>query len=242
MIQIVKVKDRDEGNLRAHEILQKVVDSRTLLALSGGTSPDYRVMLATTEGTENATTEGTELGYESTKESVIPGAVCVVDERWGVRKHSDSNEYLMEKAGLVEYLKSRKIGFHNIQWHGDFASDVCDYDGFVRKLFEKFPKKVGVMGIGTNLHTAGIFPNSAAVHSPNYVVGVEVDDKFPKRITMTLKALGEFDNFIILAFGGEKRAALLRLFNEGEGDMQSYPAIFYRKAKIKSYLITDQSF
>ena len=221
MIDVVKVKDKNDGNLKAHDILKKIVDRQTLLALSGGNSPDYQKMIV-----EPA--------------DILPGAVCVVDERW-TDIIEGRNEEFMNKSGLLKFLKSKRIGFHNIQWHGDVDADVCDYDGLLVKLFEKFSKKVGVMGVGTNLHTAGIFPESEAAHSPDLVVQDEVDDKFPKRITLTLKALGEFTHFIILMFGSAKQDALRMLLDEKENDMQKYPAIFYRKTKAKAYLITDQN-
>ena len=221
MIEVVQVKNRNIGNLKAHDKLRQLVDSETLIALSGGTSPDYQKMIV-------------EPG------DILPGSVCVVDERWGEKRHIDSNEYLMEKAGLLSYLKTKGIGFHNIQWEGDIIADACDYDGLVKKLFARFPKKVGVMGVGTNLHTAGIFPKSIAAHSPDLVVGETVNDKFPKRITLTLKALGEFQNFVILVFGEEKHEVVKIMLDENENDMQKYPAIFYRKCFAKCWLITDQ--
>ena len=70
------------------------------------------------------------------------------------------------------------------------------------------------MGIGANLHTAGIFPQSVAGKSPNFVEAEVVEDTFPKRITLTLKALGEFMNFVILAFGKEKKEALKKVLDE----------------------------
>ena len=95
------------------------------------------------------------------------------------------------------------------------------------------------MGVGTNLHTAGIFPYSVAGKSPNFVEEEVVEDAFPKRITLTLRALGEFTNFVILAFGKEKKGSLRKILDEKENDMQKYPAIFYRKYPVMSYLITD---
>ena len=97
------------------------------------------------------------------------------------------------------------------------------------------------MGVGENLHTAGIFPHSAAAKSPNFVVAETVEDIFAKRITLTLKALGQFQNFVILAFGLEKQNAIKLMLDEKQNDMQKYPAIFYRKCFAKSYLITDQN-
>lgn len=220
MIQVSKVKDKAEGNLYAHDILKKIVDSKTLLALSGGTSPDYRTMIVDPA-------------------DILPGATVIVDERW-TKDVENTNLHAMKKSGLGKFFKKKKIDFYGIQQNANRDALTHGYDHLICDLFEKFPKKVGVMGVGTNLHTAGIFPNSEAAHSADYVVGETVDDKFPQRITLTLKSLGEFQHFIILAFGSAKQDPLRTLLDENENDMQKYPAIFYRKIPAKSYLITDQ--
>jgi len=221
MIDVVKVKNREEGNGKAHDILKKLVDKKTLLALSGGTSVDYRVMFG--------------------QDEINPGAICVVDERYGKPFHKDSNELLLKKQGVKDFADKECIESHKILKGKDFLETAKIYEKEIEDLFKKFKKKVGVMGIGANLHTAGIFSYSVAAKSPNFVEAEVAEDKFPKRITLTLKALGEFTNFVILAFGKEKQEALKKVLDEGENDMQKYPAIFYRKSKIQSYLITDQS-
>jgi len=220
VIQLIKVKDREAGNLRAHDILKEILDSQTLLALSGGTSPDYRKMVVEPN-------------------DLLPGVVCLVDERYGEPLHRDSNELLLENAGLVEYLNYWGIEFYKILKGKGFEETAKDYDQTIAELFKEFPKIVGVMGIGANLHTAGIFPNSKAVKSEGLMVFETVEDRYPQRITLTLKALGQFQTFIILVFGGEKREALKILLSERQNDMQKYPAIFYRKCSAKCWLITD---
>ena len=220
MIKVVNVEDREEGNKKAHDILKKLVDNKTLLALSGGTSPDYRKMIV-----EPA--------------DIMPGAICVVDERYGKPFHKDSNELLLKNHGVKDFADKECIESHKILKGKDFLETAKVYEKEIEDLFKKFKKKVGVMGIGTNLHTAGIFPHSVAGKSPNFVEAEVVKDTFPKRITLTLKALGEFTNFVILAVGKEKKDALRKVLDEKENDMQKYPAIFYRKSFTKSYLITD---
>src|SRR3989338_1418840 len=218
MIKLVVVKDKSEGQIKAHDILKRLVDKHTLLALSGGTSVDYRVMLATTDGTE-----------------ILPGAICVIDERYGKPFHKDSNELLLRNQGVKEFADRECIESHKILKGKDFLETAKIYEKEIEDLFKKFKKKVGVMGIGANLHTAGIFPQSVAGKSPNFVEAEVVEDTFPKRITLTLKALGEFTNFIIMMFGPSKETHLKMMLDEKENDMQKYPAIFYRKSKIKSY-------
>ena len=219
MINVIKVKGRDEGNLKAHDLLKDLVDNRTLLALSGGTSPDYRKMIV-----EHA--------------DILPGAVCMVDERFGVLKE-ESNEYKLREESVTDFLESKNIAFYKILRGKGFGETAKDYDGQIRDLFAKFPKKVGIMGVGENLHTAGLFPNSEAMHWPHYVVHETVVDQFRQRISLSLKALGEFDNFVILVFGSAKRNVLKLLLDEDENNMQKYPAIFYRKCKAHCWLITD---
>jgi len=212
MIDFIKAEDKVEGNLKAHDILKKIVDGQTLLALSGGTSPDYESMLAAPD-------------------DIISGAICVVDERYGEEFHKDSNELLLKEQGIGDFVK--------VLHSKGFEETARLYNEAIEGLFEKFPKRVGVMGVGKNLHTAGIFPDSTAAHSPDLVVAETVDDKFPQRISLTLKALGQFQNFVVLMFGSAKQNALKILLDEGENDMQKYPAIFFRKAPVKTYLITD---
>ena len=223
MIDVIKVRNKGEGQEKAHDILKKIVDKKTLLALSGGTSVDYLKMLVKPA-------------------DALPGAICVVDERFGKEFHPDSNEGLLKKAGIIEYCKKSNIKFYKILYGDeDMVAVACDYDTVIQRLFGEFPKRVGVMGVGANLHTAGIFPESNATFSGDLVVDEEVEDKFPKRITLTLTALAEFTNFIILMFGQEKKETLRILLDGGVNDMQKYPAIFYRKAAVQSYLITDIS-
>ncbi len=233
MIQVIEVKDRDEGNLKAYDILRNIVDSQTLLALSGGTSPDYRRMIV------EPLTPLRSAGQSYEGQGILPGAICVVDERYGEPYHENSNELLLKNFGVIEYCERKGIDFYKILEGKGIEQTAEDYDQLMSELFVKYPKKVGVMGIGANLHTAGIFPHSKAAASADFVVAETVDDQFPQRITMTLRSLGEFQNFLILAFGPAKQDALRIMLDEKENDMQKYPAIFYRKCFAKCHLITD---
>lgn len=222
MIEIVKVKNREEGNLKAHDILKNVVDGQTLLALSGGTSPDYEAMIVKPA-------------------DIIPGAICVVDERYAEPFHQHSNELLLKNSQVIDYCERKGIDFYKILEGKGIEQTAEDYDQLMSELFVKYPKKVGIMGIGSNLHTAGLFPHTESVKSAKFVTFETVNDQFPQRVTLTLRALGEFGYFVVLAFGPAKQDALMLMLDEKENDMQKYPAIFYRKCFAKSYLITDQN-
>lgn len=220
MIRIVKVRDKAEGNLKAHDVLKRIVDSQTLLALSGGASPNYKKMLVDPG-------------------DVIPGAICIVDERYGEEFHKNSNELLLKKQGVFDFAKKHRIEVAKVLRGKGIEESARLYNQAIGELFKKFPKRIGVMGVGTDVHTAGIFPNSLAAHSADYVVAETVDDEFIQRITLTLKAIGEFGNFVVLMFGEDKKEAIRIILDEDENDMQKYPAIFYRKSPAKVSLITD---
>ena len=244
MIEIVQVKDKAEGQQKAHGLLKKLVDQSTLLALSGGTSPDYRKIfgLDRHEDFLRSSTSSTGLRKMIVEPGdITPGAICVTDDRYGESFHENSNELLFKKAGLKDWADKNCIETHKILEGNNPTQTAAEYENEIVDLFKRFKRRVGVMGVGNNVHTAGVFPYSLAAKSPDYVVAETVDDQFPKRITLTLKALGQFTSFIVLAFGSAKQDALKIMMDEKENDMQKYPAIFYRKSKIKTYLITDIS-
>src|SRR3989344_4850975 len=107
MIDVVKVKNRGEGNRKAHDILKKLVDNETLLALSGGTSVDYRVMFD--------------------QDEINPGAICVVDERYGKPFHKGSNELLMKNQGVKDFADKECIESHKILKDKDFLETAKVY-------------------------------------------------------------------------------------------------------------------
>lgn len=221
MIDVIKVKNRDDGQKKTHDLLKKIVDEKTLLALSGGTSMDYKNMLVEPD-------------------DVVPGAITVLDERYGEPFHKNSNELLLKNFGVKDWANKHCIESHKFLRGKSFLETAKTYEKEMENLFSKFKKKIGVMGVGTNLHTAGIFPYSVSAKSPNFVEAETVENKHPKRITLTMRSLGEFTGFVILMFGEAKKEAIKIMLDDRENDMQKYPAIFYRKSKIPSYLITDQ--
>lgn len=220
MIEVVKVANRQEGNIKAHDILKTLVDKSTLLALSGGRSPDYQKMLVD-------------------QGDIFPGVVCVVDERFGEPYHLDSNELLIRNFGVENFLISNNIEYQRILEGKTMEETARDYNQKINELFSRFPNKVGVMGMGADLHTAGIFPQSKALTSEDYVIAESYENKYPKRVTMTMKAIKQFQTFIILVFDVTKKPALFLLTKGKEKNEQLFPGIFYRNTLAKCYLITN---
>lgn len=233
-LSVIRVKTKEEGLSLAKEVIYKVVDKKTLLFLSGGTTPKPLYELLSKE------------------KKLKVGAVALVDERYGEVNHPNSNEKMIREAGLVSYIQNLNVRFYPILENKDFEKTAKDYDETVRLLLSKFPKSVGIFGMGNDGHTAGIAPNKDYFTNPlfgkdqeNLFVSYFDDGKnfqtgFGKRITLTFKAMEMLDFLIILAFGENKKMAFSEMFKQGT--LEEIPSRFYLKPSIakKTLLITDQ--
>jgi len=70
-----------------------------------------------------------------------------------------------------------------------------------------------LLGIGTDGHTASLFPGNPAIHAAGYVVGVRHATKPPpERVTLTLRALRGATRVVVLAAGADKKDAVRKAF------------------------------
>lgn len=217
-IKIIRVKDQKEGSEKALGLLKSTVDNRTLLLLSGGTSPDQLYKLIAQDS------------------NIIPGAVAMVDERYVTRMHNNSNEKMIVETGLAEYFVQNGIPFYPIlEDEIDPEQTALDYEKTLKELFAKFPKKVAVMGIGADGHTSGIKPGLEYDHARWVVAYDDKDGTFGKRITTTFEALEQINEFIVLVFGESKKEALNQVLSGI--DQNIMPAGFF--SQINCSIFTD---
>lgn len=233
-IEVVGVAGKEEGSKRALDFLH--VDKNTLLLLSGGTTPDrFYQLLAETK-------------------KFKPGAVALVDERFGSPFHEQSNEKMIRDTGFFKAMENKKVPVERILKDSvnERERTAMLYEARLRQLFSIYRKRVAIMGIGEGGHIAGIAPNSSDFENPIFgeeykgrLVG-NFDDrgKFGERITLTPGALAEIDTFIILAFGLSKAEALKKFVHGPVEDTKTFPAMWLRWASlvpnVNVILITDQ--
>ena len=230
-ITIVKSLNNIHGFKIAKTILEKHLHNNSVLYLSGGKTPkEFYAELAE-------------------EEQITPGAVALIDERYGPKWHENSNELMIKNSGLLRYFDMRGIPTHLILQNEERIKTAEDYDQKIRSLNVQYQKHIGILGIGVDGHTAGIARDHDGFHNPMFdasqktlLVSEFNDENGPlgQRISMTFTGLSMLDINIIMAFGPEKGDALEKMFSNGTEE--DIPARFFKRADIapRTLLITDQ--
>lgn len=230
-VHLVQVQSEKEAIEKTKKLLCALVNERTNLFLSGGKTPQP-------------------LYEELTKDSELRAAgVGLIDERYGKAGHIHSNEKMIKDTGFLKYLHILDIPFYPILQEGLTRTQTAQkYDEKLRELFFQIPTSIGILGIGSDGHTAGIAPHRRDFKNPLYtkeqenLLVSEFNDNgvFGERITMTFKALSLLDVLVVLVLGSSKQKALKQLFTKGS--LEEVPARFYVQDHIakKTILITDQ--
>lgn len=210
---------------KAFELLETWLTPQTLLLLSGGSSPKplYKKLSFST---------------------LSVGAVATVDERFGPFGHKESNERMFEETGIYKWAVEQNAEIYRVLHQGQnvtLEESAQNYEKSLARAFQKFPKKVAVMGVGSDGHTAGIAPGVSWWDENKLVVGYTHDAPswhWPERITLTFAALRQIDKFLVLLFGRKKRKVLEKLHLNEEASLQQFPAAFYLEASAKTTIIS----
>lgn len=228
-ITVANVSDSGAGIELAAEILHKIVDGKSVLYLSGGSLKTLYEKLA--------------------KEEILaPGAVGLIDERYGPPFHNNSNQLMVRDSGFLRYLEIRDIPFYPILIDKPREETAESYDGKIRELNAVFPKSIGLLGIGPDGHTSSLAPNRHDFKNPmfdparKHLLVSEFDDQkshYKERVGMTFLGLAMLDVLIVPVFGENKKEALNAMFEEGSE--YEIPARFFKRPDIakKILLITD---
>ena len=238
-ITVCTVSDQTAGLDLAKELLNEIVDKNTVLYLSGGSMERLYEVVA--------------------RQALLrPGAVGLIDERFGEPMHDTSNEKMISGTGFLKYLSFHQIPFYPVLQQGKSREEAAiAYDQKVRSLQATYQKHVGLIGIGPDGHISSIIPNRPrstdgnvkGFHNPWFdpdrqtLVVSELDDEeshYKERVGMTFLGLSMLDTLIILAFGDSKQPMFELMF--ADGSEEDIPARFFKRPDIavKTILITDQ--
>lgn len=191
---------------------------RCHVALSGGTTPkSLYAMLAT---------EHYVARVDWSRVHVFWG-----DERC-VPPAAPMSNYRMARETLLDHVAVPAAQVHRIRGEDAPAAAAAAYEGELRNLFHTpaGPPMRGtgfdlvLLGVGTDGHTASLFPGSTAIsEQERWVTAAYVEDVSMSRVTCTPVLFNRAAAVVFLAVGSGK-AAMLRQVLEGPHQPLRFPA------------------
>jgi 6-phosphogluconolactonase/glucosamine-6-phosphate isomerase/deaminase len=191
-------------------------DERVLLLLSGGSG--IAIALA--------------LSHQLAGHDLHSLVITLTDERYGKVGHEHENWQQLLNAGFS--APGAKL-YRPLKQH-DRATTTKKFDVWLKAQMSLADYRVGIFGLGSDGHTAGIKPHSNAVSAGGYVTAFDGEDY--ERITITFQAINQLDEAVIQASGTDKVAVIKQLFHSKAG-FNDFPAAFLRKVPV-STLYTNQ--
>jgi len=134
--------------------------------------------------------------------------IMLVDERYGLVGHEQSNWNLFADTDLGSYASA-----HPILVDGkSLETTASDYTEVVANALSKH-RCISILGIGADRHVAGIKPMAELafhnVFDDSLVAGYEAQDFV--RVTLTPNALTQIDKQIVFVAGADKQFALANI-------------------------------
>lgn len=135
-------------------------------------------------------------------------SVTLTDERFGAVGHEDENWQQLLDAGfsLPGARTYRILNGASLDDTAEAFADTLD------DWLHHADYTIGMFGIGTDGHIAGIKPHSPAISCEDWTCGYKWDDY--TRITATTHAIIELDEAVAYAVGSEKSEVLHDLLEE----------------------------
>ena len=145
------------------------------------------------------------------------------DERHVPPDHPESN-YGMANEAMLSRVPVSKHKVHRIKSENPDAADAAQaYEEQVLKFVSGSPPRfdLTLLGLGTDGHTASIFPDSEVLHETKRVVAAPWIEKLKAyRLTMTLPLINNSASVLFLISGTEK-AEIVKAILQGS---KAYPA------------------
>jgi 6-phosphogluconolactonase len=146
------------------------------------------------------------------------------DERCVPPAHPDSN-YGMARQAWLAHIDIPEQNVHRLRGEIDPAQAAQQYEDELRAVFGTLPRfDLILLGMGTDAHTASLFPGTAALHEQRrWVMAQFVGKLQANRLTLTPPVINAAANVTFLIGGSDKAAALQAVWH-GAHDPDRYPA------------------
>lgn len=188
----------------AHNVSQVLAQQpRFSLALAGGHTPARLYHLLASEYAQR---------IEWSRVHLFWG-----DERYVPADHPTSN-YRMVRETLLASLRLPEGNVHPMPTHPAHPEAAARlYEQELLAFFGGFPRlDLVLLGMGTDGHTASLFPNTPALWERERLVAVGEAPTEPKRrLTLTLPVLNAARTVYLLVTGADKAETVRRILREG---------------------------
>lgn len=158
--------------------------------------------------------------------------ISLTDERYGLVGHNDSNYKQLLDAGF----NKKRANFIPVLVDGlNLPDSTQRYNDIIAQCLASSFATIGLFGIGTDGHIAGILPKSPASKASSLVYGYTA---LPyARITVTFESIRQLTASYALVFGSQKRAMLQKLKSR-DLPLSDQPAQILKHLKL-SFLYND---
>lgn len=204
------------------------------VALAGGSTPKTLYLLLASE-------------HEPYRAQLDFGTIHFFwgDERYVPPDHPDSN-YRMASEAMLSKVPVPLENVHRIKSEvADAEETARDYEQVLEKFFRlekgQLPRfDLVLLGMGSDGHTASIFPHSDVINEKRRLVVAPWIEKLRSyRITLTPPVLNNAASTIILVSGAEK-ATILHDVLEGEYQPQRFPVQLIRPRRGSLFWLVDR--
>ena len=169
------------------------------------------------------------------------------DERAVPPDHADSN-YGMTRRALLSRVPLPEGRVHRLRGEApDLDAAAHEYEAEIARVLDASPGgepprlDLVLLGLGSDAHTASLFPNTAALReSLRWVVANDVEKLDTRRLTMTSLLLNRARRVLFLVAGRDKREALTTVL-EGEFDPERRPAQLIRPEAGELLWLADEA-
>ncbi|HKJ68820.1 MAG TPA: 6-phosphogluconolactonase [bacterium] len=204
----------EESVIRINESLAR--RKTCTLVLAGGNTPRPLYQLLATEYAHRIPWENVHLYWG--------------DERFVPHDHDQSN-YRMVRESLLKHISVPSENVHPIPTEHPTVVDCAQaYEIHLQAEFRtEFPEfDLVLLGLGTDGHTASLFPGTDAIlEQENWVCASEAPDPPKERITLTYPVLNSAKSVFFLV-SGEQKAEAVRNASQEVHDRNACPAAFIR--------------
>ncbi|HEU5401283.1 MAG TPA: 6-phosphogluconolactonase [Terriglobales bacterium] len=164
------------------------------------------------------------------------------DERF-VPSTNQASNYHMTEVALLNSLELNNGNVHRVRTEMDSAEAAASaYESAIVSFFQSGPGEIprfdlALLGLGTNGHTASLFPHTPLLHeSAHLVTAGYIDEVKQSRISFTAPLLNAARNVLFLVTGMDK-ANVTREVLFGARDPERLPAQLIHPDGAESWLL-----